>query len=284
MLFAGIDIGSRSAQCVIMRDGEILSYGNIETGPESAKTAYEVFAAAAEGKTGLWGENRLKLPPLKEKFTLEDMDYIVATGYGRVIVPFAHSNVTEIACHAKGANYFFPTVRTILDMGGQDCKGIRVNEKGEVTDFIMNDKCAGGTGRFMEVIAEILQVPLNEIGDLSLESQTQFPFSTLCAVFAKSEALALLKKGIKKCDILNGLHDAVSSRVLVLLQRVGMENDFTITGGIAKNIGIVKKVEEKSGFKAKIAAEPQIAGAVGAALFAKEKFLKKKQKQQASTS
>ncbi len=280
MLTMGIDIGSRSAQCVILEDGEMLTYGNIETGPDSIKTGYAVVEAAIHRQDELWGGYRMELPDVKtDHLKIEDMDYIVATGYGRVIVPFAQANITEISCHARGAHWFVPEVSTILDMGGQDCKGIRVNERGEVTNFIMNDKCAGGTGRFMEIIAEILQIPLPEIGPMSLESTEKIPFNTICAVFAKSEAVALLKKGVTKADILSGLHEAIGSRVIALLKRVGIEEKFVITGGIAKNVGVVSKVEEKSGIKTTIPAEPQVAGAVGAALFAWDRAKKKAAKE-----
>ena len=280
MLTMGIDIGSRSAQCVILEDGKMLTYGNIETGPDSIKTGYAVVDAAFQRQDEMWGQYRIKLPDVKtDHLKIEDMDYIVATGYGRVIVPFEEANITEISCHARGAHWFVPEVSTILDMGGQDCKGIRVNERGEVTNFIMNDKCAGGTGRFMEIIAEILQIPLPEIGPMSLESTEKIPFNTICAVFAKSEAVALLKKGVTKADILSGLHEAIGSRVIALLKRVGIEEKFVITGGIAKNVGVVSKVEEKAGIKTTIPAEPQVAGAVGAALFAWDRAKKKAAKE-----
>ena len=277
MLTMGIDIGSRSTQCVILEDGQLLTYGNIETGPNSTETARAAVEAAIHRRDELWGEYRMQLPNTDTShLRIEDMAYIVATGYGRVVVPFANANITEISCHARGAHWFVPGVSTILDMGGQDCKGIRVNERGEVTKFIMNDKCAGGTGRFMEIIAAIIQLPLSEIGPISLESTKKIPFNTICAVFAKSEAVALMKDGASKADILAGLHEAISARVLALLKRVGIEEKFVITGGIAKNVGVVRKVEDKlGGLKATIPAEPQIAGALGAALFALDRARKK---------
>jgi len=280
VLTMGIDIGSRSAQCVILDNGELLTYGNIETGPESAKTAYAAVEAAVHRKDELWGSYRMELPDVKTShLRIEDMDYIVATGYGRVIVPFAHANITEISCHARGAHWFMPGVSTVLDMGGQDCKGIRVNERGEVAKFVMNDKCAGGTGRFMEIIAAILQLPLPDIGGISLASTEKIPFNTICAVFAKSEAMALMKAGVNKADILAGLHEAISKRVLALLKRIGIEEKFVITGGIAKNVGVVAKLEEKlGGIKVTMLPEPQIAGAVGAALFAMDRASKRSAK------
>jgi predicted CoA-substrate-specific enzyme activase len=270
MLTMGLDIGSRSTQCVILEDGQLLTYGNIETGPESAKTAFAAVDAAVHRRSELWGQNRLPMPDIKtDHLRIEDMDYIVATGYGRVVVPFAHGTVTEISCHGRGAHWFVPGVSTVLDMGGQDCKAIRVNERGEVTNFFINDKCAAGTGRFMEIIAEALKVPLFEVGELSLKSTKPIAFNAVCAIFVKSEALALMKQGVSKPDILAGLHEMISQRVLTLLKRVGIEDEFVITGGIARNVGVVTRIEQKlDGIKITIPPEPQIAGAAGAALFA----------------
>jgi benzoyl-CoA reductase subunit A len=270
MLTMGVDVGSRSAQCVILEDGQLLTYGNVETGPESAKTAYAAVDAAVHRRGELWGENRMQLPEVKtDHLRIEDMDYIVGTGYGRAVVPFAHGTITEITCHARGAYWLVPGVSTVLDMGGQDCKGIRVNERGEVTNFVINDKCAAGTGRFLEIIADALKVPLFEVGELSLLSTKNIPFSAVCTVFVKSEAVALMKQGVNKADILAGLHEVISKRVVTLLKRVGIEDKFVITGGIGKNVGVVTKLEEKGGgIKITVPAEPQIAGAVGAALFA----------------
>ncbi len=256
MIVAGIDIGSRAAKAVIIKDGAIMSSAIRDTGPESVKTAYSLIEAALEG-TGL---------------SLGDIQYTVATGYGRVLVPFAQENISEISCHAKGISWYFPSVRTILDMGGQDCKAINCDGNGRVTNFVMNDKCAGGTGRFLEMIAEVLNVPLEEIGDLSLESTSAIPFNTVCAVFAKSEAISYLRQGVAKSDILAGLHEAIAVRCLNLLSRVSIEKDFTITGGIAKNKGMVKKLAEKVGLEPRLCDDPQLAGALGAALFAAERF------------
>jgi predicted CoA-substrate-specific enzyme activase len=218
----------------------------------------------------MWGGNRLPMPDVEtDHLGIEDMDHIVATGYGRVVVPFAQDSVTEISCHGRGAHWFVPEVSTILDMGGQDCKAIRVNERGEVTDFIINDKCAAGTGRFLEVIAAALRVPLSEIGELSLASTKAIAFSTGCTVYVKSEAVAMMTQVVANADILAGLHEAISHRVVTLLKRVGIEDTFVITGGVARNVGVVSRVEQKlGGIKITIPPEPQIAGAVGAALIA----------------
>ncbi|MGE5358736.1 MAG: acyl-CoA dehydratase activase [Bacteroidales bacterium] len=262
----GLDIGSRSAQCVIFEDGRLLTYGNVETGPESAKTAY----AAVDAAVHQMGEHRVqRRDGGTDHLRIEDMDCIVATGYGRVVVPFAHATVTEISCHGRGAHWLVPGTSTVLDMGGQDCKGIRVNERGQVTRFIMNDKCAGGTGRFIEIIANVLKVPLSEVGELSLASTKRISFNKTCAVLAKSEAVAFMRQGESKADILAGLHEAVAVRVLALLRQVGIAGTFVITGGIGKNVGVVTKIREKvGGIETTVPEEPQIAGAVGAALFA----------------
>jgi len=277
MLTMGIDIGSRSAQCVILEDGQLLTYGNIETGPESAKTAYAAVDAAVHRRCELWGGNRMQMPDVKtDHLRIEDMDSIVSTGYGRAVVPFAHGAVTEISCHARGAHWLVPGVSAILDMGGQDCKAIRVNERGGVTDFIINEKCAAGTGRFLEIIADALNIPLSEIGRLSLESTKDISFSAVCTVFVKSEAVALRKQGASKPDILAGLHEAITRRVVTLLKRVGIKEKFVITGGIGKNVGVVMKLGEKlDGIKIIVPEEPQIAGALGAALFAFDRAKKK---------
>jgi len=256
MIFAGIDIGSRASKAVVMKDGSLLSSVTCDTGPESVKTSQITMEEVLKG-TGL---------------SLRDIQYIVATGYGRVLVPFASENISEISCHARGINWYFPSVRTILDMGGQDCKAIRCDADGTVTNFIMNDKCAGGTGRFLEMIAEVLNTPLEEIGDLSLKSQNSIPFNTICAVFAKSDAITHLRGGVDKSDILAGLHEAIATRCLSLLKRVSIEADFSITGGIAKNRGMVAKLKGKVGLEPLLCEDPQIIGALGAALFAEERY------------
>jgi len=277
MLTMGLDIGSRSAQCVILEDGQLLTYGNVETGPESTKTAYGAVDAAVHRRGELWGEHRIQLPDVKtDRLRIEDMDCIVATGYGRAVVPFAHGNVTEISCHARGAHWFVPGVSTVLDMGGQDCKGISINERGEVTNFVMNDKCAGGTGRFIEIIADVLNVPLFEVGELSLRSTEKISFKKTCAVFSRSQAVAFMRQGVSNPDILAGLHEAISLRVLALLRTVGIKEKFVITGGIGKNVGVQTKIEEKlDGMRITVPPEPQIVGAVGAALFALDWAMKR---------
>jgi benzoyl-CoA reductase subunit A len=255
MITCGIDVGSLSAEAVLFADGDLEAYSLIRTGPDSAETSKEAL------------EEALKKTDLRQ----EDIEFTVATGYGRVIVPFADKNVTEISCHAKGAHYFLPSARTILDMGGQDCKAIRCDGSGKVTTFLMNDKCAAGTGRSMEVMASLLQIRLEEIGPLSLKVDGDpIKISNTCVVFAKTEVLSLTREGVPINEILAGLCDGVAERVKGLIRRVGVEEDFVISGGISKNIGVVSRLEQKLGLKAHISFEPQIVGAVGAALFARD--------------
>jgi predicted CoA-substrate-specific enzyme activase len=260
MVVCGIDVGARTAKAVLLADGAIAAWSVIRSGPESAATAVAALDRAFETTA----------------IRREDIVFTVATGYGRVVVPFAERNVTEIACHARGNRYFFPSVRTILDMGGQDCKAIRCDETGKVTNFLMNDKCAAGTGRSLEVMATLLQLRLEDIGRLSLEANgPASKISNTCVVFAKSEVLALARQGVPTAEILAGLCDGIADRVKGLLRSVGVVEDFVISGGISKNIGVVRRLEEKLGVRSHISFEPQIVGALGAALFARD-FLERR--------
>jgi bzd-type benzoyl-CoA reductase Q subunit len=256
IISAGVDVGSVSTQAVIMVDGEIYCYSSMRTGSNSPDSANNAMDWALEG-TGL---------------TLDKIQYVVGTGYGRVNVPFAKRAITEIACHARGANFIYgPEIRTVLDMGGQDCKAIRCDQRGKVTAFLMNDKCAAGTGRGMEVFADLLQVHINDVGKMSLQvDEEPEPVSSTCVVFAKSEAVGLLRKGWPKEKVLAAYCSAMAHRVVTLLLRLGIEEKFAITGGIAKNIGVVKRIENELNLKApEPSIDPQLAGAIGAALFAK---------------
>lgn len=255
IITCGIDVGSVSSQAVLVCDGELYGYNSMRTGnnsPDSARNALQ----------GIMDKIGMKL---------EDINYVVGTGYGRVNVPFAHKAVTEIACHARGANYMGGNkVRTILDMGGQDCKAIHCDEKGKVTNFLMNDKCAAGTGRGMEVISDLMQIPIAELGPRSFEvDEEPEAVSSICVVFAKSEALALLKAGYTKNKVIAAYCQAMAERVVSLLERIGVEEGFFITGGIAKNPGVVKRIERILGIQAvDTQIDSQIAGALGAGLFA----------------
>lgn len=250
----GIDVGSVSSQAVVMCDGEFFAYGNMRTGSSSPDSALNALSFALKDTD----------------LTPDKVDYIIGTGYGRVNVPMADRTVTEIACHARGANFIYGnTVRTVLDVGGQDIKVIRCDDKGKVTNFLMNDKCAAGTGRGMEVFADLLSVPIGEVGDRSFDIDREpRPVSSTCVVYAKSEATALLRKGMKTNEVLAAYCAAMANRIHSLLERITVEPDFAITGGMAKNRGVVDRLKKKMGIEPlKTPWDTQLAGAAGAALF-----------------
>lgn len=255
----GVDVGSVSSKALILVDGRIYSYSLIRTGSNSPESAERSLSVALQNTD---------MPS-------DRINYTVGTGYGRVNVPFADRTVTEIACIARGANYIYgDAVRTVLDIGGQDCKAIRCDERGRVTSFLMNDRCAAGTGRGMEVFADLLQIPVEKIGEVSFDiDEEPEPVSSTCVIFAKSEALRLLKKGWKRSKVLAAYCAAMAHLIFLLLQRLGVEEEFVVTGGIAKNRGVVERLEKELGFKALpipdgVEFDPQLISALGAALLA----------------
>jgi len=261
IITAGVDVGSVGSKAAVMLDGELYAYSAMRTGGVSEATAVKVMNWALE-ETGLQPDN---------------LHYVVGTGYGRVNVPFAKRTITEIACHARGAHYIYgPTVRTVLDIGGQDCKAIRCDEKGKVLSFLMNDKCAAGTGRGLEVFADLISVPIQDLGKVSLSVEEEPPpVSNTCVIFAKAESLALLRQGWPKEKVAAAYHAAMADRIVDLLMRVGLEKDFVITGGVAKNAGIIERLERLLGVKPlKPDIDPILAGSLGAALFAKALYEK----------
>jgi len=267
VITAGVDVGSVGSKAAIMIDGEVYSYGIMRTGSNSPESATKVLGWALQD-TGLRDS---------------DLKYIVGTGYGRVNVPMANKAITEIACHAKGANYIWgPSVRTVLDVGGQDIKAIRIDETGRVVSFLMNDKCAAGTGRGMEVFADLLQIPIEQIGEFSLKvAQEPEPVSCTCVAFAKTEAMGLLRKGWSKEKVLAAYTRAMAVRMANLINRVGLEKELVVTGGQSKNIGIVSRIEENLGVKClpspqwrENGLDPMVAGAIGAALLGRALYLK----------
>ena len=261
MLVAGVDVGAATAKTVILGDGKILGYAVRPVGYDVKLAANEVSKEALD-RAGL-------------SISMDDLDYVVSTGYARESIEFTNKTVTEIICHAKGAYYMIPSARFIIDMGGQDSKAIELDPKGNITNFVMNDKCAAGTGRFLEIMAKVIQLPLEDIGKLSLQARNEIKINSTCTVFGKSEVASLIRQGRDKRDVLAGLHVAISNRVYNLLRRVGIKPDFTITGGIAKNIGVVHRLEEKVDLKALLPEEPQIVGALGAAIFARDRLSNK---------
>jgi len=199
---------------------------------------------------------------------MEQIQKTVATGYGRINVPFADKNITEISCHARGALYFYPGTRLVIDIGGQDSKVIRIDENENPFDFLMNDKCAAGTGRFLEVMAHALEIDLTHFGEIFLQTSDKADITSTCTVFAESEIVSLIGHGEDKNKIVKGLIYSVANRVASMVERVGLAEPVCMTGGVAKNLGVVKAVEETLKVKISLPSEPQIIGALGAASIA----------------
>ena len=252
--FAGVDIGSTMTKVVIIGEGSEASLIG-PTGAEHRKLANKVMEEAL----------------IRAGIRFQELSYIIATGYGRMNVPFADKQVTEITCHARGLQSILPTVKTVVDIGGQDSKGIKI-QAGKVIDFVMNDKCAAGTGRFLEVIADALRVRLEDLGELSLQSKNPVAISNTCTVFAEHEVISQLAAGTSVNDLIAGVHDAVAARVYSLVNKLKVEREVAVTGGGAKNTGLVKALENRFGFPLLVPPEPLITGALGAALIGKELY------------
>lgn len=252
MRTAGIDIGSITAKAAIVEDGGILGTKTIFTG-------YNAEAAGVKVYQDLLSESGLDRSSIAK---------IVSTGYGRNSVKFADKTFTEIMAHAAGAYLLNPKIRTIIDIGGQDSKAIALDEKGKVRNFVMNDKCAAGTGRFLEVMARALEVNLDEFGAMSLQSKLPSKISSLCTVFAESEVISLIARGEKRPDIIAGIHESIAARVSSMLARVGVAEPVMITGGVARNAGVVDALERKLGVKIAVSSYAQVNGAIGAAVLA----------------
>ena len=250
MVTVGIDVGSITAKAVMIQDGKVISQELILTG----------YNARSAGEKVL--QNVIKNVGLE----FSSVDKIIATGYGRNSVAGAHKTVTEITCHAMGAHFLDPSIRSVIDIGGQDSKAIAITNNGSVMDFAMNDKCAAGTGRFLEVMASALELDLNDFGDFSLNADHPSKISSLCTVFAESEVISLIAKGEKRHNIIGGIHESIAARVVAMARRLGLKPPIMMTGGVAKNIGVVKALERKMGEKVTVSPKAQIIGAIGAAL------------------
>lgn len=252
MITMGIDVGSITTKAAVVVDGELKLSRIGLTGYDAKNAAGVVFDQVLESL----------------KLSRDDIQGIVSTGYGRNSVPFADKAITEITCHAAGAYFINPDIRSVIDIGGQDSKVILLNDNGRVTDFAMNDKCAAGTGRFLEVMARALEIELERFGEMSLASQAPSQISSLCTVFAESEVISLIAKGEKRENIVAGIHDAIGARVASMAKRVKIMPPVMMTGGVAKNKGLVKALEKRLMQKILIAKSAQIVGAIGAALLA----------------
>lgn len=250
MISIGIDIGSLSTDAVLLKDKEILAYSIINTGSNAQLAAERVLKEV------------LEIAGIRET----EVTSIVATGYGRFSVPFANKQVTEITCHGRGAVFLSPEVRTVIDIGGQDSKVIRLDDRGNVIDFLMNDKCAAGTGRFLEVMAQRLELSVEKLGEEAGRSSKAADISSMCTVFAESEVVSLIAQGVPRAEIIRGLHNSVANRTSALIHRLGLVPAVMMTGGVAKNLGVVNALSEKLNVEIFVPDEPQIVGALGAAL------------------
>jgi predicted CoA-substrate-specific enzyme activase len=259
--FAGIDVGSLFTKVVIIDQSDRVTASSIHPTGVDCKNAVD---------------QSLALALTQAKHSQDQLAFIVATGYGRAAIPYAHKQITEISCHAQGAHHLFPDTGMVIDIGGQDSKVIRVGPEGKVLDFSMNDKCAAGTGRFLEVMAATFQIPIKDFGQLSLQAKREIPISSVCTVFAESEVISLIAQNEHIEDIARGIHRAIVNRIWNMVQTVGIHDAVTMTGGVAQNRGIVSLIEEKVGKPINIHTEPQMVGALGAALLARRHFLKGK--------
>ncbi|HQL00466.1 MAG TPA: acyl-CoA dehydratase activase [Smithellaceae bacterium] len=255
MPFGGIDIGSTMTKVVIADEKEQILASHI--GPTGAEHRHLALAVMDEtlSQAGL---------------SIDQLRFIVATGYGRINVPFADKQITEITCHARGIRALFPSAKVIIDIGGQDSKGIKLDADGKVANFVMNDKCAAGTGRFLEVIAETLGINLVDMGDIASRADGFVQISSMCTVFAEHEVTSRLAEGADVAQIVAGLHEAIASRVVNMTRHLGIEKDVVVTGGGAKNKGLIKAIAGKVGFDVLTPPEPFITGALGAALVGKD--------------
>ena len=255
---AGVDVGSTQTKAVIIdEDRAIVARALTMTGANVIKAAEDAFAES------------LRSGDLRE----EEVEYVVGTGYGRYKVTFGNTQVTEISCHGRGAVHMFPNTRTVVDMGGQDTKAIRVSPIGEIVDFCMNDKCAAGTGRFLGAASSALDIPLDDLGPTALRGERAVKISTTCTVFAESEVLSWLGKGKKIEDILLGVHQSIAGRSTGLLRRVGIEEEVTFTGGVARNLAMIEALNRSLGLKVNVSDDSHYMGALGAALFALDHIL-----------
>lgn len=255
--FAGIDIGSTMTKAVIRDEGVVAAVIG-PTGPEHRRLANNVMQTALD-RAGI---------------SFDAITYVVATGYGRINVPFADKQVTEITCHAMGVHHLFPGARTLIDIGGQDSKAIQLNTTGQISNFVMNDKCAAGSGRFVEIIADSLELKLEEMGPLSLESTAPANISSICTIWAQQEVTAAQARGLPVADLIAGVHNSLADRVVRMAKRIKIERDIVLTGGGAKNIGLAKAISTYLGEEILVPDEPLLTGALGAALLGQKTYLK----------
>ena len=255
MITMGVDVGSLTTDAVLLSGDKVLAYSVVNTGSQAQVAAESVFEIVLDD-AGV---------------EVDDVALVIATGYGRMGVSFASGQVTEITCHGQGSVFLASDVRFVIDVGGQDSKVIELDSKGNVIDFLMNDKCAAGTGRFLEVMAERLEISVEELGDEDKKASRAAAISSMCTVFAESEVVSLIAQGVPRSQIVRGLHRAIADRTAAMANRLGCTPKVMMTGGVAKNSGVVYALSEKLGVDIMVPAEPEIVGALGAALVAQRK-------------
>ena len=257
MIAAGCDIGSLTTKAVILNHNKVIGYAITKSTFDPVIGANEVM------------EKVFKSTGVDRK----DISYCVGTGYGRERIQFANSVASELTCHAKGAHWLIPSVRTVIDVGGQDCKAMRLDTEGDLEKFMTNDKCASGTGRFLEVMAKLLGVELEELGKISAQAREPISLPAVCTAWSQAEVIVKLNMKVPKADIAAGINNAMAERISMLTRSVGIEKDICMTGGVAKNVGVLKALEEHLSMPIRrLRVDPQIVGAIGAAVIAKEKM------------
>ena len=259
MLVAGCDVGALTTKAAVMRDGVILGLEVVRSRAKAVQSAFDAMDKLL-ARLGL---------------SYEQIDYCVSTGYGRSLIPFAHSNISEISCHGRGAHWLVPSVRTIIDGGGQDCKALRVDKHGTLVDFRMNVKCAAGTGRALELMAESLGVDVSRLGPLSQEASDPVVLNKLCCILTQIDIKRLVLEGRNRADIAAGINESAARYILQLVRGLGPRKDIAMTGGMAKNTGVVRCLEQALGMEfVKFPVEPDVIGAIGAAVLAADGFRK----------
>ncbi len=255
MYVAGIDCGAKYVKVIIIRNGEIIGRGSVLSGFDVKGSLNEALKKAME----------------QPKISAEDLSYVVATGTGKGEVDFAQATMTEVTANAKALNFLFPSVRTVIDVGAEEGRAIRINELGKVIDFAINEKCAAGAGTFTETMARALEIPLEEMGPLSLKSQKSVPMNAQCAVFAESEVVSLIHAKHAKEDIARAVHDAIADRIASMARKIGIERDVALVGGVARNVGFVDSLKRDLQVELLIPEQPEFSCAFGAALLAAER-------------
>jgi len=252
MITAGIDMGAKTIKVLLLKDSEVIAKGLTLTGFEEKKDAEQLF------------DDVLQKAGLKR----EDIAAVFGTGAGKDIAPYADGTVTDVGADAKGAIFLFPSVRTVIDVGGEEGRGIKCDEKGRVQDFAVNEKCAAGSGTFTEAMARALEMPLEEFARIAIKATKSIPMNAQCAVFAESEVVSLIHANVPKEDISRSVHDAIAERIISMVRRVGLEKDIALIGGMGANIGFVDAMKRGLGMDVLVPEDPEYVGALGAALAA----------------